>query len=187
MSSVTRFLRQISTADQIVAPGTLSTLAAAAYEFVPTTANYVGNYPPGGMVLATSASSGIAGQIANINNVNAGNANALVVLRDMGKTVYAPVISGATPEVTAQSLTGLPAGNYGYFRQYQLLALNPIVNNNFIGGPTGTTFGVAGTQSAGYTPYLTFYLPSAVAGVFAGTVVSGASNALVSQAAGGQL
>lgn len=177
MSSVTRFLRQIATADQLVAPGNLTTLAGAAYEFVPTTANYVGNYPPGAMVAASAATSGIAGQIANALATPAAPAGAVAVLRDMGKTVYASI---ATTETNAQAL--IVNGNYGFFRQYQLLVVNPLVNNNSIGGVNGSTFGVAGTQASGYTPYLTFYLPSVVAGIF-----SGSSAAILSQAAGGQL
>jgi hypothetical protein len=179
MSSVTRFLRQIAVPNQLVVPGALATLAAASYEFVPTTANYVGNYPPGAMVLGTTASSGIAGQIANALATPQAPAGAVAVLRDMGKTVYAPIVAS---EAAAQSLVPGTSGNYGFFREYQLLVVSPLVNSNFIGGPTGTTFGVAGTQAAGYTPYLTFYLPSAVAGIFAGT-----SAALLSQSVGGQL
>jgi hypothetical protein len=176
MTSVTSFLRQVNTANQFVGAGGLGTLAGIAYEFVPTSANYVGNYPPGAMVLATTASSGIAGQIANA--IVAPNANATAIIRDMGKTVYAGV---ASTEVLAQA--GTVGTNSGWFRQYQLLLLNPITSNNFIGGTSGTTFGVNGTQASGYTPYLTFYLPSAVAGIWpiasAGTVLN--------QAAGGQL
>lgn len=177
MSSVTRFLRQISTPDQFVAPGNLTTLAGAAYEFVPTTANYVGNYPPGAMVAASSGTtSDIAGQIANA--LATAPAGAVAVLRDMGKTVYASV---AATEAAAQALT--VNGNYGSFRQYQLLTVSPLVNNNSIGGVNGSTFGVAGTNSYGsLTPYLTFYLPSVVAGIFAGS-----SAAILAQAAGGQL
>jgi hypothetical protein len=178
MSSVTRFLRQINTADQLVGAGTLATLAGLVYEFVPTTANYVGNYAPGAMVIGTTAASGIAGQIANALAL-APNTGAVFILRDMGKTVYAGVASSeANAQTTPPSLAGT---NYGWFRQYQLLLLNPITSNNFI---SGTTFGVNGTQSGGYTPYLTFYLPSAVAGIWP---IASAQTSVLSQAAGGQL
>ena len=174
MTSVTSFLRQVNTANQFVGVGTnLATLAGVAYEFVPTTANYVGNYPPGAMVLATLASSGIAGQIANALAL-APNTTATAIIRDMGKTVYAGVASSE-----ANALTGSGVTAFGWCRQYQLLLLNPITSNNFL---NGTTFGVNGTQATGYTPYLTFYLPSAVAGVF-----PVASGTVQSQAAGGQL
>lgn len=175
MSSVTRFLRQINTADQLVTPAALATLAGLVYEFVPTTANYVGNYPPGAMVIGTSASSGINLQISNALAL-APNTTAVFILRDMGKTVYAGVASTEANAVTATVGT-----NFGWFRQYQLLLLNPITNNNFV---SGTTFGVNGTQSGGYTPYLTFYLPSAVAGIFP---IASAQTSALSQAAGGQL
>ena len=173
MTSVTSFLRQVNTANQFVGTGALGTLAGIAYEFVPTSANYVGNYPPGLMVLATTASSGIAGQIANALTL-APNTTATAIIRDMGKTVYAGVASSE-----ANALTGSGVTAFGWFRQYQLLLLNPITSNNFL---NGTTFGVNGTQASGYTPYLTFYLPSAVAGVF-----PVASGTVQSQAAGGQL
>lgn len=175
MTSVTSFLRQVDTANQFVGAGTLTTLAGVAYEFVPTTANYVGNYPPGAMVPANQASSGIAGQIANAIAL-APNTTAVPILRDMGKTVYAGIASSEANALSNTSVT-----TFGWFRQYQLLLLNPITNNNFL---SGTTFGVNGTQATGYTPYLTFYLPSALAGVF--PLASG-TNALVSQTAGGQL
>ena len=172
MSSVTRFLRQIPTGQTLYGE-TLQNVADNAYTFVPTTANYVGNYPPGAMVLATLASSGIAGQIANALAL-APNTTATAIIRDMGKTVYAGVASSE-----ANALTGSGVTAFGWFRQYQLLLLNPITSNNFL---NGTTFGVNGTQATGYTPYLTFYLPSAVAGVF-----PVASGTVQSQAAGGQL
>jgi hypothetical protein len=181
MSSVTRFLRQINTADQLVTPAALATLATLVYEFVPTTANYVGNYPPGAMVIGTSAASGINLQISNALAL-APNNTAVFILRDMGKTVYAGVASSeANAQTTPPSLAGT---NFGWFRQYQLLLLNPITSNNFIGGTSGTTFGVNGTQSGGYTPYLTFYMPSAVAGIWP---IASAQTSAFSQAAGGQL
>jgi hypothetical protein len=177
MTSVTSFLRQVNTANQFVGAGSLATLAGLAYEFVPTSANYVGNYPPGAMVLATNdATTGLAGQIANALALSP-NTTATAIIRDMGKTVYAGVASSS-----ANAQVGTVGTNSGWFRQYQLLLLNPITSNNFIGGTSGITFGVNGTQSGGYTPYLTFYLPSALAGIF-----PVASGTVLNQAAGGQL
>ena len=177
MTSVTSFLRQVDTANQFVGAGALASLSSLAYEFVPTTANYVGNYPPGAMVSATATTtSNIQGQIAGAISAGQGNPNAVPILRDMGKTVYAGIASSE-----ANALTGSGVTAYGWFRQYQLLLLNPITNNNFI---NGTTFGVAGVNASGYTPYLTFYLPSAVAGIFP---VASATSSVLSQATGGQL
>ena len=178
MSSVTRFLRQIDTADQFVGAGTLLTLATLAYEFVPTTANYVGNYPPGAMVLASNdLTTGLGGQIANAATAPL-STSTVPIIRDMGKTVYAAVAANTTA-----ALAGTVGTGSGWFRQYQLLLLNPISNNNFIGGTSGNTFGVAGSSASGYAPYLTFYLPSAVAGIFPTTSTASVLN----QAPGGQL
>jgi hypothetical protein len=64
----------------------------------------------------------------------------------MGKTFYAGV--GATPTA------------YGRFRQVQVLVPS-VGNNNFIGGSTGSNFGVIGGPGVGdvYTNYMTIYLP----------------------------
>jgi len=153
MSSVTRFLRQIPAENQYVGgPIELATLAPLAYEFVNTTANYTGNYPPGAMVLgSTDTSTYINFQILNARQFNP---NAMYTLRDMGKTIYAGI---AVSVSDAQNLLNIT--NHGYFRQYQLLV--------FPGSSTvPNTFGVGGSNSGGYTPYLTFYLPSIVAGRF---------------------
>lgn len=153
MSSVTRFLRQIPAENQFVTAGDLVGLGIAAYEFVNTTANYTGNYPPGAMVLGSNDGNTLINfQIQNAtNNIP----NSARIIRDMGKTVYA----GVAPTVAdAQNNTNISAR--GYFRQYQLL----IFNTGTTGTPN-TTFGVGGSQAGGYTPYLTFYLPSIVAGI----------------------
>ena len=122
MSSVTRFIRQVPTGTNFV--GDASTLIQNAYDFVPTNGNYVGNYPPGYVTAAANTS--LAATLAAAD-ASAGTA----VVRDMGKTIYAPV----------SSLTG----NLGYFREYQLLKVNPInAAQGFLGGPSGSTFGVVG-------------------------------------------
>ena len=104
------------------------------YEFVASATNTVGNYAPGYMAAAGAemiAALVVAGASTNL------------VLRDMGKTVQAPVTS----------LTG----NVGFFRQVQLL--KPAASGTSFGG-----LGAANTPDA-YTDFLTFYIPVAVAGV----------------------
>jgi len=150
MSSVTRFIRQVPVsttyynAQQIIAsPSTL------VYEFVPSAANYVGNYPPGTMQTASVALQAAIAQAANANAAGAG-----LVLRDLGKTIFAATTSSAT--------------NFGYFRQVQLIAPSSITSTQgFIGGTAGPTFGVLGAANTpdAYTDYLTFYIPVVVAGV----------------------
>jgi hypothetical protein len=107
------------------------------YEFVPYATNTVGNYAPGYMKMAGAelvAALAVAG------------AYTACVLRDMGKTVQAPVTS----------LTG----TVGFFRQVQLLR------------PAGAgVLGAANTPDA-YTDYFTFYIPVPVAGVSAVATMS---------------
>ena len=159
MSSVTRFLRQIPTGLTYVNP---STLISVALDFVPTAGNYVGNYPPGYM--ATAATTGLSNILAGVGG------QALV--RDMGKTIFAPYAS--------------VAGNLGFFREYQLLSVTPITPaQGFLGGVTGNTFGVVGPSSAtvpGTSTFATFYLPVAIAGVG-----SPATLPVINAQAGGQM
>ena len=97
MTSVTSFLRQVDTANQFVGVGTnLATLAGVAYEFVPTTANYVGNYPPGFMVVASSVA-------ADVACLATAGSEVTLVLRDMGKTIFAQITNSS--------------GNAGWFRR----------------------------------------------------------------------
>jgi len=151
MSSVTRFLRQVPVSAGFVNPGSI---VSAALDFVPASGNYVGNYPPGYVVPA--AASGLATALSNAIQV----VNAQVILRDMGKTIqcqYAATVGA--------SLATAPTG---FFREYQLLIVSPInYSQTFIGGTSGNTFGVAGpsVSTAGSSTYLTFYLPTVVAGV----------------------
>jgi len=121
------------------------------YEFQPTATNTVGNYAPGFMALAGAemiAALVVAGASTNL------------VLRDMGKTVQAPVTS----------LTGA----VGFFRQVQLL--KPAAS--------GTSFGVLGASNTpdAYTDFFTFYIPVPVAGI---SVVAALS--LAAPIAGGQM
>ena len=149
MSSVTRFLRQIPTGVGLVNP---SSLTSVALDFVPTSGNYVANYPPGYVVPA--AQTGLSTALTD-----AAASGTQLILRDMGKTIFCPYAA----------TVGGAQTNAGFFRQYQLLVVNPInINQGFIGGPNGNLFGVVGPSNAtvpGTSTYATFYLPSIVAGV----------------------
>ena len=134
MSSVTRFIRQIqpdntyySAAAVVASPQTL------AFELVPSAGNVVGNYPPGY----------VATNVTALNNAitNAAAAHG-VVLRDMGKTIQAPV--------------GSLSGAVSFFRQVQLLSV-----------ASSATAGVLGGSNIpdANTDYLTFYIPIMVGGV----------------------
>jgi hypothetical protein len=181
MSSVTRFIRQIPVSTTYYDASSIVTNQNNAFAFVPTPANYVGNYTPGVMYQAVQSSTNQAGKalqaaIAAAVTGNGGAAAAnFLVLRDMGKTIK------AVYETTAGNapLSAVTDGNEGFFREVQLIAPRPLgpTSNTVIGGPTGSTFGVIGN-----TPeYLTFYIPVAVAGV------RGAPSAPVYAIAGGQM
>lgn len=133
MSSVTRFLTQVNPSASIFSAGNVATVA---YEFIPASGNTVGNYPPGYVQVAP----------ASVRDLITTAVASGAVLRDMGKTIYAGV--GATPTA------------YGRFRQVQVLVPS-VGNNNFIGGSTGSNFGVIGGPGIGdvYTNYMTVYLP----------------------------
>jgi hypothetical protein len=161
MSSVTRFIRQVPLSTTYYNVSSAILAGNGVYEFVPTSANYVGNYPPGYMTTASAA-------LQNALLV-AGSATTLI-LRDMGKTIYAPL----------NSLTG----DSGYYRQVQLLKPTAITAaQGFIGGTSGNTFGVLGAPNTPdqYTNYFTFYIAVPVAGVLGG-VLSG-----LTPIAGGQM
>lgn len=119
MSSVQRFIRQI--------PVTSTYYSAASV--VATPASYAYQLTNG--VMAT-ASSGLQSAISTAG------AASNVILRDMGKTVRAP----------------LSNGNVGFFRLVQLLA--PVAITSYIGGVGANNFGVNGEIA---TNYLTFYVP----------------------------
>jgi hypothetical protein len=162
MSSVTRFIRQIPVSTTYYDVGAIVSATGTVngvYEFYNDGSNYVGNYPPGYVL---PASNGLVTQIQNATDTGVNRANC--ILRDLGKTIYASY--GATN--TAADPRNTPStANYGYFRQVQLLKPSAIVANNFIGGTSGSTFGVLGAQNNpdNYTDYLTFYIPVTVAGV----------------------
>jgi hypothetical protein len=170
MSSVTRFLRQVPVSAGFVNPDTIT---SAALDFVPASGNYVGNYPPGYVVPAVAT-----GLSTALSNAKLGNAQ--LILRDMGKTIQCQYVA-----TVGASLTSAPTG---FFREYQLLVVSPIsASQLYIGGTSGNTFGVAGPAPAttgGTSTYLTFYLPSVVAGV--GSAVA-AALPVVYNTPGGQL
>jgi hypothetical protein len=149
MSSVTRFIRQIpASASHLNAATVIANASSMVFELVPSATNVVGNYPPGYMQAAS-----LALQAA----ITAAGAN--VVLRDMGKTILAPVTS--------------VSGNQGFFRQVQLIAPAALsASQGFNGGSAGSTFGVLGASNVpdAYTDYLTFYIPVSVAGVNYGPI-----------------
>jgi hypothetical protein len=145
MSSVTRFIRQIPVATTYYEASTVvSNPSIYAFEFVPTSGNFVGNYPPGFVQNSASLDAEIFAAVSN----NSGE----VLLRDMGKTIYAE--------------NGL-GGDKAYFRQVQLIAPKPInPSQGFLGGPNGSTFGVIGGPIPPQASnFLTFYIPVTVAGV----------------------
>jgi hypothetical protein len=168
MSSVTRFLRQIPTGVGQL-NGTFS--GSSVLDFIPTSGNYVGNYPPGYIVPGTVT--GLSSAVAD-----ALNGTGQAVVRDMGKTIFCPY---------AATVGGAQTQS-GFFRQYQLLMVTPITNSQgFIGGVNGNNFGVVGPSSAtvpGTSTYVTFYLPTLVAGV--GAPVN-ASDLATDIGAGGQM
>lgn len=150
MSSVTRFIRQIPASGSHLNAAALVTGAATlAFELVPSATNVVGNYPPG----YVQNSAQLAAAIADANAA-AVAASTSVLLRDMGKTIQAPV--------------GSLTGDLGFFRQVQLVAPNRLTQaQGFNGGAAGSTFGVLGGNNvpSANSDYLTFYIPVVVAGV----------------------
>jgi hypothetical protein len=165
MSSVTRFIRQIPTGQQYYPQYTLtvtgSELADAAYIFFPDTGNYVGNYPPGYVVAAVDEAGSIYGSLVALQQtVMGGLTQQSIVLRDMGKTIFAPIATDVAGSDVGQN-------GAGYFRQVQVLIPQPISSTQgFLGGVNGSVFGVYGSSPT-YAPYATIYLPTNVAGVFA--------------------
>ena len=145
MSSIQSFLRQRSqTSTFFQAPTN-----ACYYNFVAGSGNYVGNYPPGYMALAVANPVPSAGSL----------------IRDMGKTVKAPIGTvGATPPVPLTSTEG-------FFREVQVIS--PVAAVSATGS---TTFGVginsagAAVQPAGNAGddgYGTYYIPIVIDGTIA--------------------
>jgi len=165
MSSVTRFLKQVTPGLNVLAPPLLANI----YEFVPSSSNYVGNYPPGGMVQAVNDSALLA-YLTDAAGLYPDGVASGVVARDMGKTIKASIAS--TPANAAAST--FVADTENHFRMIQLL--RPKAGN------TDGAFGVQGSNMYPnqYTDYVTVYVPVCV--VYSGGLVS-ASSVLV----GGQM
>lgn len=156
MSSVTRFLKQVNPCGSLLNVGDLvSASATRVFEFVPSSANVVGNYPPGYVQVASAA---LQAQLALI----AASPASQCVVRDMGKTILAPV--------------GSLTGDRGYFRQVQILLPKVVGAQGFIGGPAGNAFGVLGASANPdpYTNYMTVYVASPVAGILGGPLSTSA-------------
>jgi hypothetical protein len=145
MSSVTRFIRQIpSSASHLNAAAVVAGAATLAFELVPSSGNIVGNYPPG----YVQNSAALAAAIAAANAAASG----AVLLRDMGKTILAPVAVG-----------GVLSGTQQYYRQVQLIAPAALsLSSGFVGN-----FGVLGAANTptANVDYLSFFIPVSVAGV----------------------
>ena len=150
MSSVTRFIRQVPVATTYYnAAAVIANSSSMVFELVPSASNIVANYPPGYVQVASAALQASLAQALNAN------ANGLI-LRDMGKTIYAQYGSGIASDPSA------------YFRQVQLINPSGITAaQGFAAGSAGQSFGVLGGQNIpdAYTDFLTFYIPVTVAGV----------------------
>ena len=195
MTSVTRYERQIPLATTYYDANNVVDNQLI-FEFVPSSSNYVGNYPSGfnnptGGVVAP-ASPALLNAVSEIVDANgatqaapAGNC----VLRDMGKTIFAPV----SPTPADAPSPGNATSPWGYFRQVQLIAPKGITQGmGFMGGNNGNTFGVVGAANTPdqYTDYLVFYIPVSVAGVSGGFASGTALNTVNAKAylvAGGQM
>lgn len=158
MSSVTRFLRQRvqGTTTLVGTDNTTLYVFVAGAASTGTTAlslsaasNYVGNYPPGFMIVGPT--------IATLKTQPGGS---LVnpILRDMGKTIYARLAGDATAGTV---------GTAGFWRQVQVIdpavVSSPTASTNF--GVTGSAPGLRPAGNTGDDGYNTFYIPIEVGGV----------------------
>jgi hypothetical protein len=148
MSSIQSFLRQRNPATSLTKPPGNN---GCYYTFVADNGNYVGNYPPGYMVPVA-----VTVIPANIDTyIN-------VLMRDMGKTIKAPLgVIANTPIVN-------PAATSGFFREIQLIEAFGA------GTAQGNTFGVgnqfsgnAAGPNAGNAGYGTYYIPTVIDGTLA--------------------
>lgn len=143
MSSIQSFLRQRNQATSLLQAPT----NACYYVFVAGPGNYIGNYPPGYMQLAAALPAPAAGSL----------------IRDMGKTIKAPIGVAGVVAATATS---------GFFREVQLIT--PVAAVSATGN---TTFGVGinsagaavqpGAGNAGDDGYGTYYIPIIIDGALA--------------------
>ena len=148
MSSVQKFLRQrIVTSTILQAP----TNQECYYAFIPTSGNYVGNYPPGYVFPVPAAS------------FDAFPALSTLLIRDMGKTIKCvPSASSAAPAAGATA---------GFFREVQLISPVTVAS-----ATASSNFGVIGTAAqsipsgnVGDAGYGTFYIPIIIDGTIAST------------------
>jgi hypothetical protein len=114
----------------------------------------------------------------------------MLVLRDLGKTIYTEYFT-----YSEKPDPPIPPTSKGYFRKVQLMTPTSIGANGWNGGPYGSTFGVKGFPSQSNaleyigsntfnsTSYLTFYIPVAIANIIAQGATSTGAYAI----AGGQL
>lgn len=163
MSSVQSYLRQ-----RVVGTTTFNApTSMQLYEFVAgngaagTTAlaavaagNYVGNYPPGYLVTGPLVSALTATAQGGLVNP---------ILRDLGKTIYAPLgLPNAGPTLF---------GTAGYWRAVQVLDPSLVTTGN--SGVTGALPGVKPFGSnSGDKGYNTYYIPIVVNGLAPGTAAT---------------
>lgn len=158
MSSVTRFLKQVPAGLNFYSLPAIGSL----YEFVPSSSNTVGNYPPGALVqCAIGSTPNFYGALQAIGAYSGSSAQSGFLLRDMGKTIKASV---ATSEANAAAGT-VNANSEQHFRMFQIV--KPIAGN---------TDGASGVQGAasipnGFTDYFTVYLPTHL--TLGGSLISG--------------
>jgi hypothetical protein len=135
MSSVSRFIKQVPVSTTYYNVNSNILAGTGVYEFVPSS---MGSYPPGYMIAASAQT---------ISILTAQGSASTCVLRDMGKTIFAPYAALSGPS--------------GYYRQVQML--KPSVT---------ATFGVLGDVNVpdAHTEFMTFYLAVPVAGILGGTL-----------------
>ena len=157
MSSVSRFLRQRQTG-QTMLSGPNPATANTYFTFVSGPGNYVGNYPPG---VVRDASANVNGLLDAIT----GAPVTAPILRDMGKTIQATVVT------SGNTIPNNSVATPGFFREVQVLIPSTVANATAV-----TNFGVIGEQpgslpapggNAGDAGYATFYIPIVVGGVVA--------------------
>lgn len=154
MTSVQKFLRQLNVPNTLLQAPTNDCY----YNFVAGPGNYVGNYPPGYM------------QVASANPVPAAGS----LIRDMGKTIKAPI--GTDVNATL-----------GFFREVQVIDPVTVASATS-SSTFGVGINAAGAQSqpsgnVGDSGYNTYYIPIIVGGI----VASGATLPSTYLPLGGQM
>jgi hypothetical protein len=154
MSSISRYARQIPTGGEYLTFNPLNPPSInLVFDFIPTDGNLTGNYPPGYAVPASQT-----GLLATLQAAFSGQLNKLIY-RDAGKTIRTRFATTLNPTTYV---------GVSYFREYQVLLIDPITEPpGFLGGSTGSTFGVVGqatTSDGSPLVYATFYAPVPVGG-----------------------